>query len=127
MTLFFYPSIGRYLGIFSLIFLASAGFAQAPTPAKHPSPNALLSPWVGVKSAPIANLNDRRLGLFVSNSSAVTIWVSPMGTAAAVNGAGSVPIQPLQGVMFGPPAMPPWTAGYERDRAGGGGELRHCS
>jgi hypothetical protein len=89
----------------------SAGFAQAPLPAPHPSPIALLSPWVGTKSAPVANPNPHRAGLYVSNASAVTLWVSPTGTPAAVNGAGSIPIQPLQGVMFGPPAMPAWTAG----------------
>ena len=91
--------------------LSTSALAQAPQPAPHPSPIALLSPWVGTKSAPVANPNPHRAGLYVSNSSSVTLWVSPAGTSAAVNGAGSVPIQPLQGVMFGPPAMPAWTAG----------------
>jgi hypothetical protein len=99
--------------VLAVLLAPSAAFAQAqtPLPAAHPSPIALLSPWVGTKSAPVANPNPHRLGLYVSNSSPVTLWVSPSGTPAAVNGAGSVPIQPLQGLMFGPPAMPAWTAG----------------
>jgi hypothetical protein len=97
--------------VVAALLSTSAAFAQAPQPAPHPSPVALLSPWVGTKSAPVANPNPRRLGLYVSNSSSVTIWISPSDTAAAVNGAGSVPIQPLQSLMFGPPAMPAWTAG----------------
>ena len=91
------------------VLLSTSALAQAP--ASHPSPIAVLSPWVGTKSAPVANPNPHRIGLYVSNSSSVTLWVSPAGTPAVVNGAGSVPIQPLQGVMFGPPAMPAWTAG----------------
>jgi hypothetical protein len=99
------------IAAFTAALLSTSGFAQAPQPAPHPSPIALLSPWVGTKSAPVANPNPRRAGLYVSNSSSVPIWVSPTGTVAAVNGAGSVPIQPLQSLMFGPPAMPAWTAG----------------
>jgi hypothetical protein len=99
----------------ALIFLISiAGLSGAlaqQAPAPHSSPTALLSPWVGGKSTPVANPNPHRAGLYISNSSTVTIWVSPAGTAAAVNGAGSVPIQPMQGQMFGPPNMPSWTSG----------------
>src|SRR6266849_1697653 len=49
----------------------------------YPSPNALPTPLVGTSS----------------------------GTVAAVNGTGSVAIQPLQGQMFGPPNTPVWTNG----------------
>jgi hypothetical protein len=91
--------------------LSTAALAQTPQPAPHPSPIALNAPKVGSASVPVAAANPHRAGLYVSNSSTVTLWVSPMGTAAAVNGAGSVPVQPQQGVMFGPPAMPAWTAG----------------
>jgi hypothetical protein len=93
-----------------LLLAASPAVAQQAQPS-HVSPTALLSPWVSTKSAPVANANPRRTGLYVSNPTNVTIWVSPAGTAAIVNGAGSVPIQPLQGQMFGPPNMPSWTAG----------------
>jgi hypothetical protein len=101
------------IAAFAIAVLSTAAFAQAPTPtpAAHPSPVPLLSPWVGAKSTPVANPNPHRIGLYVSNSSLTTIWVSPAGTPAAVNGAGSVPVQPQQGVMFGPPAMPAWTNG----------------
>src|SRR5882672_6659567 len=99
------------LGLVSLALLSTSALAQTPLPAPHPSPVAVLSPWVGAKSSPVANPNSHRTGLYVSNSSSVTLWVSPTETPAAVNGAGSVPIQPQQGLMFGPPAMPAWTAG----------------
>ncbi len=78
----------------------------------YPSPNALVTANVSSSSVAVAQANLQRLGLYVFNPSAsVTLWVSPTGTAAAVNGAGSVAIQPLQGVMFGPPNTPPWTNG----------------
>jgi hypothetical protein len=78
----------------------------------YPSPNALATPTVSNTSVAVATLNLQRLGLYVFNPSAsITLWVSPTGTTAAVNGAGSVAIQPLQGVMFGPPNTPPWTNG----------------
>jgi hypothetical protein len=57
-------------------------------------------------------VNASRAGLYVFNPSAtITLWVTATGTAASVNGAGCVAIQPLQGVMFGPPNTPPWTNG----------------
>jgi hypothetical protein len=103
------------IAVFTIAALlsTSAGFAQAPStlPAVHPSPIALAAPKVGSASVPVVAANPHRTGLYVSNSSSVTLWVAPTGTAAAVNGAGSIPIQPQQGVMFGPPAMPAWTAG----------------
>ena len=78
----------------------------------YPSPNGLSTPTVSNASIAVAAQNLQRLGLFVFNPSAsVTLWVSPTGVAAAVNGAGSVAIQPLQGVMFGPPNTPSWTNG----------------
>jgi hypothetical protein len=78
----------------------------------QPSPNALTTPTVSNASVVVATYNPQRAGLYVFNPSAtITFWVSPTGTAAAVNGAGSVAIQPLQGVMFGPPNTPPWTNG----------------
>lgn len=78
----------------------------------QPSPNALSTSTVSNSSVAVAQVNPQRLGLYVFNPSAsITLWVSPTGVAAAVNGAGSVAIQPLQGVMFGPPNTPPWTNG----------------
>ena len=78
----------------------------------YPSPSGLSTPVVGNSSVQVASQNLQRLGLYVFNPSAsITLWVSPLGVAAAVNGAGSVAIQPLQGVMFGPPNTPSWTNG----------------
>jgi hypothetical protein len=78
----------------------------------YASPNALTPPTVSNASVAVATPNLQRAGLYVFNPSAtITLWVSPTGTVAAVNGAGSVAIQPLQGVMFGPPNTPPWTNG----------------
>lgn len=78
----------------------------------YPSPNALPTPTVSTASVAVATINPQRAGLQVWNPSAtVTLWVAPTGIAAAVNGAGSVPIQPLQGVMFGAPNSPRWTNG----------------
>ena len=78
----------------------------------NPSPNALVTPFVSNTSVQVTGFNLTRAGLYVFNpSSTITLWVSPLGTAATVNGAFSVTIQPLQGVMFGPPGMPAWTNG----------------
>lgn len=78
----------------------------------YPSPSALTPTTVSNTSVAVAPFNLSRGGLYVFNPSAtVTLWVAPTGTAAAVNGAGSVAIQPLQGQMFGPPLMSPWTNG----------------
>lgn len=78
----------------------------------YPSPNALPEATVSNASVVVAAPNLQRAGLYVFNPSAtITLWVSPGSTPAVVNGAGSVAIQPLQGVMFGPPNTPPWTAG----------------
>ena len=81
----------------------------------YPSPSAIATPNVSNVSVPVAGANLQRLGLYVFNPSAtVTLWVapiSPAGTLAVANGAGSITIQPLQGVMFGPPNMPSWTNG----------------
>jgi hypothetical protein len=78
----------------------------------QPSPNALTTPTVSNASVVVAQPNPQRAGLYVFNPSAtITLWVAPTGTPAVVNGAGSVAIQPLQGVMFGPPNTPPWTNG----------------
>jgi hypothetical protein len=77
-----------------------------------PSPNALTTVTVSNTSVAVATINLQRAGLYVFNPSAtITLWVSPTGTVAAVNGAGSVAVQPLQGVMFGPPNTPVWTNG----------------
>lgn len=77
-----------------------------------PSPNALSTSTVSNSSVVVAQANLQRLGLYVFNPSAtITLWVAPSGTNAAVNGAGSVAVQPLQGVMFGPPNTPAWTNG----------------
>lgn len=78
----------------------------------YPSPNALTETTVSNASVAVATINLQRAGLYVFNPSAtITLWVAPTGTAAAVNGAGSIAIQPLQGVMFGPPNTPAWTNG----------------
>jgi hypothetical protein len=78
----------------------------------YPSPNALSAPTVSNASVQVASVNNQRAGIYVFNPSAsITLWVSPTGINAAVNGAGSVAIQPLQGVMFGPPNTPAWTNG----------------
>ena len=87
----------------------------------YPSPNALTEATVGASSVAIATANLQRLGLYVFNPSAtLTLWVSPLGTAAAVNGSGSVAIQPLQGQMFGPPNTPAWTNGMNAVYSGAG-------
>ena len=76
------------------------------------SPTALTPVTVSNASVSVVSANLTRLGLYVFNPSAtITLWVSPDGTPAVVNGAGSIAIQPLQGVMFGPPNTPPWTNG----------------
>src|ERR1700726_471113 len=78
----------------------------------YASPNALVTPTVSNISVSVATINLQRAGLYVFNPSAsITLWVSPTGTPAVVNGAGSVAVQPLQGVMFGPPNTSPWTNG----------------
>lgn len=78
----------------------------------YPSPNALSAPTVSTSSVVVAAQNLQRAGLYVFNpSGSITLWVSPSGTNAVANGAGSIAIQPLQGVMFGPPNTPPWTNG----------------
>jgi hypothetical protein len=78
----------------------------------YPSPAALSTPAVGASSVQVATPNLQRAGLYVFNpSGTVTIWVSPTGTAASATGAGSIAVQPQQGVMFGAPTMPSWTNG----------------
>lgn len=77
-----------------------------------PSPTALVTPAVGTVSVQVAAFNPPRIGLFVYNpSQAVTLWVAPSGTAAAVGGAGSIAIEPRQGKNLGPPDGPAWTNG----------------
>ena len=78
-----------------------------------PSPAALNTPNVSNVSVTVAQQNATRLGLYVFNtSSTVTIWVAPLPTPAVVGGSGSIAIQPLQGVMLGPPGeMPPFLQG----------------
>lgn len=76
----------------------------------YASPNALTTVTVSNASVQVTGSNLQRLGLYVFNPSAtITLWVSPSPTAAVVNGA--IAIQPLQGVMFGPPNTPSWTNG----------------
>lgn len=76
------------------------------------SPLPISAVTVSSSSVAVAQSNPQRVGLFVFNPSAtITLWVSPTGIAATVNGAGSVAVQPLQGVMFGPPNTPRWTNG----------------
>jgi len=82
-------------------------------PTTFPSPAALNPPTVSNVSVQVAPISYQRAGLYIFNPSAtVTLWVSPLGTPASASGVGSIAIQPLQGMMFGPPNnMPPWTAG----------------
>jgi hypothetical protein len=90
----------------------------------YPSPNALSPSLVGASSVSVAAPNLQRAGLFVFNPSAtVTLWVSPTGTPAAVNGTGSIAIQPLQGQMFGPPNTPVWTNGMSAIASSGGSNV----
>lgn len=78
----------------------------------YPSPNALQPSTVSNASVQVAAVNPQRAALYIFNPSAsVTLWVSPLGIAAAVLGAGSVAVQPQQGLTFGPPNTPPWTNG----------------
>lgn len=78
----------------------------------QPSPNALVTPNVSNASVQVASVNASRAALFVFNPSAtITLWVTATGTAAVVNGAGCVAIQPNQGIYFGPPTMGQWTNG----------------
>jgi hypothetical protein len=94
------------------ILIAGLAAAPAQQASNHVSPIALSTPKVGASSVVVAPPNPNRAGLFVFNpSSTITLWVSPTGTPAAVNGAGSIAIQPLQRLMFGPPNTPAWTNG----------------
>lgn len=86
----------------------------------YASPAALITPVVGGVSVNVAQQNLSRLGLYVFNPSAtITLWVAPTGTTAVVNGAGSIAVQPLQGVVLGAPNMPPWTTGLNAISSGG--------
>ena len=82
-------------------------------PSTYPSPAALAPPTVSNVSIAVAGVQLQRAGLYVFNpSGTVTLWVSPANVAASVGGPGSIAVQPLQGLMFGPPFnMPPWTNG----------------
>lgn len=84
------------------------------------SPQPLVTSLVGGSSVVVAQANPQRAGLYVFNPSAsVTLWVAPTGTNAVVSGAGSVAVQPLQGIMFGPPNTPRWTNGMNAIASGG--------
>lgn len=78
----------------------------------YPSPNQLTTPvggplLVSNVSIQVTGFNLQRVGLYVFNPSAsVTLWIAP---ASPVVVGGGVTIQPLQGVMFGPPNTPSWT------------------
>ena|SRR5208283_5036661 len=90
----------------------------------YPSPSALSPSTVSNSSVQVAAANLQRAGLYVFNPSAtITIWVSPTGTVAAVNGTGSVAIQPYQGVMFGPPGLPAWTNGMNAIASSAGSNI----
>jgi hypothetical protein len=80
----------------------------------YPSPTALATPNVSSTSIQVAPVNLTRSALYVFNPSAtITLWVTAAGTAAAVNGAGCIAVQPQQGIYFGPPTMGQWTNGME--------------
>lgn len=87
----------------------------------YPSPNSVFSGTVSNTSIQVAAPNPQRIGLQVYNpSSTVTLWVAPLGTVAVVSGSGSIAIQPLQFVMFGPPNTPNWTQGMNAIASTGG-------
>lgn len=80
----------------------------------YASPNQLTTAvggplLVSNVSVQVTGQNLQRVGLYVFNPSAtVTLWVSP---ASPVTVGGGVTIEPLQGVMCGPPNTPSWTNG----------------
>lgn len=76
----------------------------------YPSPAALVTPFVSTASIQVCSFNLQRRALYIFNPSAtVTLWVMPLGVAAAVGN--GIAIQPQQGQVFGPPNTEPWTAG----------------
>ena len=89
-----------------------------------PSPANIVAS-IGPASTVVVGANLTRMGLFVFNPSGVVIWVCPSTTntgqaqAAVVGGAGSIPIQPQQGLMLGGSAMPPFTNGLNAISASG--------
>ena len=90
----------------------------------YPSPNAFATPPVSNSSVSVATFNLQRAGLYVFNPSAtITLWVAPTGTLASVGGPGSVAVQPLQGVMFGPPNTPVWSNGMNAIASSAGSNL----
>lgn len=77
----------------------------------YASPASVALANVNVTSVQVATPNPQRVGLYVFNpSSSVTLWVGPV-TSISVAGANAIAVQSLQGIMLGPPNMPPWTAG----------------
>jgi hypothetical protein len=78
----------------------------------YPSPNQLALPngtpiLVSNVAIQVTSANLQRLGLYVFNpSSTITLWISPSPLVAVGTG---VTVQPLQGVMCGPPNTPAWT------------------
>ena len=88
----------------------------------YPSPNVLNPPVVSNFAVQVAGPNLQRVGLYVFNPSAtVTLWVIPTPGLAVANAA--VAIQPLQGVMFGPPNTPSWTNGMNAIASAAGSNL----
>lgn len=80
-----------------------------------PSPT-VYTPTVGAVSAQVIPANLTRRGLFVFNPGNVVIWICPatnnagMAVPAVIGGAGSIPIQPQQGLMLGDDgSTPPFT------------------
>ena len=103
------------------LFLAGLTGALAQQP-NHASPIALSAPKVGAASVVVAPPNPHRAGLYVFNpSNTVSLWVAPEGTPAVVGGAGSIVIEPGQGLMFGPPGMPRWASGMNAVAPSGAG------
>lgn len=91
-----------------------------------PSPN-VYTPTVGAVSAQVIPQNLTRRGIFVFNPGNVVIWVCPALTAtgtpqaAVIGGAGSIPIQPQQGLMLGDNgSTPPFTAALNAIASPGG-------
>jgi hypothetical protein len=98
----------------------------------YPSPQATVSVSVGTVSVLVVPLNLSRSGLYVFNPGAVVLWICPITTnnglplAASVGGAGSIAVQPQQGLIFGGSGLPHFTNGMNAIAASGGSNPITC-
>jgi hypothetical protein len=91
-----------------------------------PSPQAAVAVNVpAANSVTVVPANPSRAGLYVFNPGTVALWICPtlsnngLPLAALVGGAGSIALQPQQGLMFGYPGMPVFTQGMNAIAASG--------